>query len=54
MKKNGIILLLFAVRESVQESLCFSHFELVFGHSVHDPLKLLLVKKTGYLRALRA
>ena len=38
---EGISLLLFAVRESVQESLCFSPFELVFGHSVCGPLKLL-------------
>ena len=38
---EGISLLLFAVRESVQESLGFSPFELVFGHSVHGPLKLL-------------
>ena len=33
--------LLFAVRESVQESLGFSPFELVFGHTVCGPLKLL-------------
>ena len=32
--------LLFAVRESVQESLGFSPFELVFGHTVRGPLKL--------------
>ena len=38
---KGISLLLFAVRESVQESLGFSPFELVFGHSVRGPLKLL-------------
>ena len=31
----------FAVRESVQESLGFSPFELVFGHTVRGPLKLL-------------
>ena len=31
---DGIYLLLFAVRESVQESLGFSPFELVFGHTV--------------------
>ena len=30
----------FAVRESVQESLGFSPFELVFGHTVRRPLKL--------------
>ena len=38
---EGIHLLLFAVRESIQESLGFSPFELVFGHSVRGPLKLL-------------
>ena len=38
---EGIHLLLFAVRESVQGSLGFSPFELVFGHTVHGPLKLL-------------
>ena len=34
----------FAVRELVQESLGFSPFELVFGHTVHGPLKLLKEK----------
>ena len=38
---EGIHLLLSAVRESVQESLCFSPFKLVFGHTVRGPLKLL-------------
>ena len=37
---EGIRLLLFSVRESVQESLGFSPFEMVFGHTVHGPLKL--------------
>ncbi|MES9950010.1 MAG: RNase H-like domain-containing protein [Candidatus Thiodiazotropha sp.] len=41
---EGIHLLLFAVRESVQESLGFSPFELVFGHVVRGPLKLLKEK----------
>ena len=41
---EGIHLLLFAVRECVQESLGFSPFELVFGHSVRGPLKLLKEK----------
>ena len=41
---EGIHLLLFAVRESVQESLGFSPFELVFGHTVRGPLKLLIEK----------
>ena len=38
---EDISLLLFVVRESVQESLRLSPFELVFGHSVRGPLKLL-------------
>ena len=41
---EGVHLLLFAVRESVQESLGFSPFELVFGHMVHGPLLLLKEK----------
>ena len=41
---EGIHLLLFAVRESVQESFGFSPFELVFGHTVRGPLKLLKEK----------
>ena len=41
---EGIHLLLFAVRESVQESFGFSPFELVFGHSVRGPLILLKEK----------
>ena len=41
---EGIHLLLFAVRESVQESLGFSPFELVFGHTVRGPLNLLKEK----------
>ena len=32
---------MFAVRESVQESLRFTPFELVFSHSVRGPLKAL-------------
>ena len=41
---EDIHLLLFAVRESVQESFGFSPFELVFGHTVRGPLKLLKEK----------
>ena len=37
---KGIHLLLFAARESVQESSGFSPFELVFCHTVRGPLKL--------------
>ena len=39
-----VLLLRFAVRESVQESISFSPFELVFGHTVRGPLKLLKEK----------
>ena len=38
---EGLPLLLFAVRDSVQASLGFSPFELVFGHTPRGPLKLL-------------
>ena len=38
---EGVPLLLFATREVIQESLGFSPFDLVFGHSVRGPLKLL-------------
>ena len=41
---NGIHLLLFAANESVQKSLGFSPFELVFGHRVRGPLMLLKEK----------
>ena len=41
---EGIHLLLFAVRESVQKSLGFSSIELVFGHTVRGSLKLLKEK----------
>lgn len=37
---EGVHLLLFAARESVQESTGFSPFELVFGHQVRGPLSL--------------
>ncbi len=38
---EGIPLVLFAVRESVQESLGFSPAEMVFGHTLRGPLKVL-------------
>ena len=38
---QGKHMLLFAVREAVQDSLGFSPFELVFGRTVRGPLKLL-------------
>lgn len=38
---EGIPLVLFTVRETIQESLGFSPAELVFGHTVRGPLKLL-------------
>ena len=44
---EGIHLLLFAARDSVQETLGYSPFELVFGHRVRGPLKLLKEKWLG-------
>lgn len=44
---EGLPLLLFAVRETQQESLGFSPAELVFGHTVRGPLKLLKEKMMG-------
>ena len=41
---EGIHLLLFAACDSVQESLGYTPFELVFGHNVRRPLKLLKEK----------
>ena len=38
---EGMPLLMFAARESIQETLGFSPFELVFGHAVRGPLKML-------------
>lgn len=38
---EGLPLLMFAVCETVQESLGFSPAELVFGHTVRGPLKML-------------
>ena len=43
-KKNWdecIPFLIFAVCDTVQETLCFTPFELVFGHEVRGPLKAL-------------
>ena len=44
---EGVPLLLFAIREVVQESIGFSPFELVYGHSVRGPLKLIKEKWLG-------
>ncbi len=41
---EGLPLLLFAFRETIQESLGFSPAELVFGHTVRGPLRLLREK----------
>lgn len=38
---EGVPFVLFAAREAVQESLGFSPAELVFGHSIRGPLKVL-------------
>ena len=41
---EGLPLLLFAVREMLQESLGFSPADLVFGHTVRGPIRLLREK----------
>ncbi|XP_036419554.1 uncharacterized protein LOC118803140 isoform X1 [Colossoma macropomum] len=41
---EGVPLVLFAIRETVQESTLFSPAQLVFGHSVRGPLKILKEK----------
>ena len=41
---KGIDLLLFATRETPNESTGFSAFELIFGHEVREPLKLMKEK----------
>ena len=38
---EGIHLLMFAAHESIQDSLGFTPFELVFGHPIRGPLKML-------------
>jgi hypothetical protein len=38
---NGVRILLFAIRETFQESLGFSPFEMFFWHSMGGPLKIL-------------
>ena len=38
---QGLPFILFAAREAIQESLGFSPFEMIFGHSVRGPLKLI-------------
>lgn len=40
---EGVPSVLFVVREAVQDSLGFSPADLVFGHSVRGPLKMLKV-----------
>ena len=45
---DGICMLLFAVREAFEESVGFSPFELVFGHSVGGPFW----KKNGFAKIL--
>ena len=44
---EGVPLMLFTVREAVQESVGFSPSELVFAHSVRAQLKLLKQKWLG-------
>jgi hypothetical protein len=47
-RDDGICMLLFTVRDAFQESLGFSPFELVFGHSVGGPFW----KKNGFVQIL--
>lgn len=49
VKDEGIHLLLFSARESVQESQGFSPFEIVFVHTVRGPLKPLKLRKDKFL-----
>ena len=37
---EGVDLLLFSVRDSMQERLGFTQFQLTYGHKVRGPLKL--------------
>ena len=41
---DGVNFVLFAVREAVRESLGFSLYELIFGHSIRGPLLFLKEK----------
>ena len=41
---EGVPLVLFAYRETMQDSLGYSPFELIFGHNVRGPLKMLKEK----------
>ena len=47
-RDDAICMLLFTVREAFHESLGFSPFELIFGHSVGGPL----CKKNGFVKIL--
>ena len=38
---QGLLFISFAAREAIQEPLEFSPFEMIFGHSVRGPLKLI-------------
>lgn len=49
VKDEGIHLLLFSPRESVQESLGLNPFEIIFGHTVREPLKPLKLLKEKLL-----
>lgn len=44
---EAVPLALFALRDAVQESKGFSPFELVYGHEVRGPLKMLKEKRLG-------
>lgn len=44
---EAVPLALFAIRDAVQESTGFSPFELVYGHEVRGPLRMLKEKWLG-------
>lgn len=44
---EGVPLLLFAIRDRMQESIKFSPSELVFGHAVKGPMKVLKDRMLG-------
>lgn len=49
---EGVPFVLFGIRETAQESLQFSPIELVFGHSVRGPLKVLKEQMLGLDKSL--
>ena len=44
---EALPLVLFALRDSIQESTVFSPFELVYGHEVNGPLRMIKKRWLG-------